>query len=202
MATHSSVLAWRIPGTGKPSGLPSMGSHGVGHDWSDLAAAAAARLETGFSNIFLSLRWCPLEFATALCACFQEERQDASFSCVKDSHSLKGDGFWVRLFSQHWVIAQTLSPYFGPSLSPPTLSVLWLSKSFHLPQFISASSSIKRWQPINFTRQNDIMTMCDSLLETVSEAYMLVIISMMNTPDTLSPVFNPSRWFLSLLKWL
>ena len=38
MATHSSVLAWRIPGTGEPGGLPSMGSHGVGHDWSDLAA--------------------------------------------------------------------------------------------------------------------------------------------------------------------
>ena len=42
MATHSSVLAWRIPGTGKPSGLSSMGSHRVGHDWSDFAAAAAA----------------------------------------------------------------------------------------------------------------------------------------------------------------
>ena len=42
MVTHSSVLAWRIPGTGEPSGLPSMGSHRVGHDWSDLAAAAAA----------------------------------------------------------------------------------------------------------------------------------------------------------------
>ena len=40
MATHSSVLAWRIPGTGEPAGLPSMGSHRVGHDWSDLAAAA------------------------------------------------------------------------------------------------------------------------------------------------------------------
>ena len=39
-ATHSSVLAWRIPGMGEPSGLPSMGSHGVGHDWSNLAAAA------------------------------------------------------------------------------------------------------------------------------------------------------------------
>ena len=39
MATHSSVLAWRIPGTEEPSGLPSMGSHRVGHDWSDLAAA-------------------------------------------------------------------------------------------------------------------------------------------------------------------
>ena len=37
MAPHSSVLAWRIPGTGKPGGLPSMGSHRVGHDWSDLA---------------------------------------------------------------------------------------------------------------------------------------------------------------------
>ena len=42
MATHSSVLAWRIPGTGEPVGLPSMGSHRVGHDWSDLAAAVAA----------------------------------------------------------------------------------------------------------------------------------------------------------------
>ena len=39
MATHSSVLAWRIPGTAEPGGLPSMGSHRVGHDWSDLAAA-------------------------------------------------------------------------------------------------------------------------------------------------------------------
>ena len=41
MATHSSILAWRIPGTGEPGGLPSMGSHRVGHNWSDLAAAAA-----------------------------------------------------------------------------------------------------------------------------------------------------------------
>ena len=41
MATHSSVLAWRIPGVEEPGGLPSMGSHRVGHDWSDLAAAAA-----------------------------------------------------------------------------------------------------------------------------------------------------------------
>ena len=39
MATHSSVLAWRIPGMGEPGGLPSMGLHRVGHDWRDLAAA-------------------------------------------------------------------------------------------------------------------------------------------------------------------
>ena len=52
MATHSGVLAWRIPGTGKPGGLPSMGSHRVGHNWSDLAAAV--RQQWHFLNF---LRW-------------------------------------------------------------------------------------------------------------------------------------------------
>ena len=52
MATHSSILAWRIPGTGEPGGLPSMGSHRVGHDWSDLAAAAAADFRHILSAIF------------------------------------------------------------------------------------------------------------------------------------------------------
>ena len=41
MASHSSVFTWRIPGTREPGGLPSMGLHRVGHDWSDLAVAAA-----------------------------------------------------------------------------------------------------------------------------------------------------------------
>ena len=41
MATHSSILGWRIPGMEEPGGLPSMGSHRVGHDWHSLAAAAA-----------------------------------------------------------------------------------------------------------------------------------------------------------------
>ena len=50
MATHSSVLAWRIPGAAEPGGLPSMGSHRVVHDWSDLAAAADVFLE--FSCFF------------------------------------------------------------------------------------------------------------------------------------------------------
>ena len=44
MVTHSSVLAWRIPGTAEPGGLPSMGSHRVGHNSSDLAAAAPSEL--------------------------------------------------------------------------------------------------------------------------------------------------------------
>ena len=46
MATHSSVLAWRTPGTGEPGGRPSMGSHRVRHDWSDLAAVAAEMIQS------------------------------------------------------------------------------------------------------------------------------------------------------------
>ena len=48
MATHSSVLAWRIPGMGEHGGQPSMGSHGVGQDWSNSAAAAARYLKISF----------------------------------------------------------------------------------------------------------------------------------------------------------
>ena len=54
MATHSSVLAWRIPGMGEPGGPLSMGSHRVGHDWSDLAAAAAA------ADLHLNFLYCTI----------------------------------------------------------------------------------------------------------------------------------------------
>ena len=61
MATHSSVFAWRIPGTREPGGLPSMGSQRVGHDWSDLAAAASIIWYLfslcDFSKIRLSRNW-------------------------------------------------------------------------------------------------------------------------------------------------
>ena len=54
MATHSTIIAWRIPGMGEPDGLLSMGSHRVGHDWSDLAAACRPRGHK-FTYIFKSL---------------------------------------------------------------------------------------------------------------------------------------------------
>ena len=62
MATHSSVVAWRIPGMGEPGGLPSMGSHRVRHDWSDLAAAAAAPAQARRSaHAPLTRQWsCPV----------------------------------------------------------------------------------------------------------------------------------------------
>ena len=56
MAAHSSVLAWRIPGTGEPGGLLSMGSPRVGHDWRNLAAAAAA----DFGHWIVGEVMCPL----------------------------------------------------------------------------------------------------------------------------------------------
>ena len=52
MATHSSVLAWRIPGWGEPAGLPSMGLYRVGHDWSDLAAAASLWGDANLAVLF------------------------------------------------------------------------------------------------------------------------------------------------------
>ena len=54
MATHSSVLAWRIPGAGKSVGLLSMGPHRVGHDWSNLAAAAAAALQDSYKCFYIN----------------------------------------------------------------------------------------------------------------------------------------------------
>ena len=55
MATHSSVLAWRIPGTGEPVGLRSVGSHRVGHDCCDLAAAAAYCIGVFLSGLLHSV---------------------------------------------------------------------------------------------------------------------------------------------------
>ena len=66
MATHFSVLAWRIPGMGEPGGLLSMGSHRVGHDWSDLAAAAACplsrRCHPTISSSVIPFSSCPQSF--------------------------------------------------------------------------------------------------------------------------------------------
>ena len=76
MATHSSVLAWRIPGTGEPGGLPSMGWHRVGHDWSDLAAAAAdGRLS--FPDVWLVQPWAHSYFTVPGMACRQERESQS-----------------------------------------------------------------------------------------------------------------------------
>ena len=61
MATHSSVLAWRIPGMGEPGGLLSTGSHRVGHYWSDLAAAVFQ-----LTYPFFCLRYFAIDFFSSI----------------------------------------------------------------------------------------------------------------------------------------
>ena len=105
MATHSSVLAWRIPGTGEPGGLPSMGSLRVGHDWGDSAAAAALILSYTNHQLLLLLsmsslkshwsclqspassRWDP----TALGSLFSPTSDGRLLTCWKKEH---GPPFW------------------------------------------------------------------------------------------------------------
>ena len=80
MAPHSSVLAWRIPGMGEPGGLPSTGSHRVGHDWSDLSAVAAAAED---ENVCVPMR----TFAELICAGTQ---QQPCWSIVVESNNQRG----------------------------------------------------------------------------------------------------------------
>ena len=76
MATHSSTLAWEIPGMEEPGGLPSMGSHRVGHDWCDLAAAAA-----------YPPRWA---------GCLPDEGQDF-LPCQQATTGHRGEACWLAL---------------------------------------------------------------------------------------------------------
>ena len=100
MATHSSVLAWRIPGTGEPAGLPSMGSHRVGHDWSDLAAYIFSLMAA------LGLCCCvqassKLRWAGAILRCGAQASHCSGLSCCR-AWALGPSGFsscgaWMKL---------------------------------------------------------------------------------------------------------
>ena len=80
MATHSGVLAWRIPGTGEPGGLPSLGSHRVGHDCSVLAAAAGLVAAHGSSVVV----W---ELLVVACAVSLPDRGGTQAPCTGSEES-------------------------------------------------------------------------------------------------------------------
>jgi len=90
LISHSSVLAWRIPGIGEPGGLLSMGLHRVGHDWSDLAAATAHA-----SKVMLKI----------LQARFQQyvnnELPDVQ------AEFIKGRGTRYQIANIHWIMEKT-----------------------------------------------------------------------------------------------
>ena len=109
MAAHSSVPAWRIPGTAEPGGLPSMGSHRVGHDWSDLAAAAAAYyLYNFFENpnyskiygLFLKIQWDLPDGPVVKTLCFQYRGQGSlSGQETKTPYAVQHSQICFLLFS-------------------------------------------------------------------------------------------------------
>ena len=109
MATHSSVLAWRIPGAAEPGGLPSMGSHRVGHDWSDAAAAAAAAAEA--SLMCWLCEWlvaaCSIVLSNILTALISDD--ECLFTCLLVICMC----FWENVFSEplpifNWIICHDI----------------------------------------------------------------------------------------------
>ena len=104
MATHSSVLAWRIPGTGEPGGLPSMGSHWVGHDWRDLAEACKG--QTCIRKVYL----CHFSNSIcSLCLCYIWEFSQY-FKCFHYDYVCYGD-LWLMIF--HVTVAKWLLLFDG-----------------------------------------------------------------------------------------
>ena len=100
MATHSSILAWRIPGMEEPGGLPSVGSQRVRHDWSNLTAAAAAAAAAFFS---------PLSFKD-----FFNSRRVPNldkFRCGNKTHVLTIWERWMNLL--RYEVSQNISNYFS-----------------------------------------------------------------------------------------
>ena len=88
MATHSSVLAWSIPGTGEPGGLPSMRSHRVGHDWSNLPAAAAKRyLQT---HVHCSIIHNNQKVEGTLMSTDREMNKEKDYSMTKHENGIEG----------------------------------------------------------------------------------------------------------------
>ena len=118
MATHSSVLVWRIPGTGKPGGLPSMGSHRVGHDWSDLAAAAY--------RIFLAL--------SSLCSASKASmipRNSPTTKLNNDQGQMLTNPFiyfgWVKAQDLRCRVGSTCKTLLGNVVAPFFLWLKWSS---------------------------------------------------------------------------
>ena len=101
MATHSSVLAWRIPGTGEPGGLPSMGLQRVGHDWSDIAIAKNPYTVTLLVLLSLSCFWLFVTPWTAAC--------QASLSFTISLSLLKLMSIELRMPSNHLISVASFS---------------------------------------------------------------------------------------------
>ena len=140
METHSSVFAWRIPGTGEPGGLPSMGSHRVGHDWSDLAPAAAAWMR---------------------CLCVLHL---FSFNCHSCSSGLEKSRSWLWLYLLIWFSPRLHTFRFQSVLRLPVFNLA----TFSSPAISSAISLLwhSLWKP-PATSGLTFLHVCSNYLDTV-----------------------------------
>ena len=117
MATHSSVLAWRIPGTGEPGGLLSMGSHRVRHDWSDLAAAAAGlawwAAVYGVAQSWTRLKWCSSSSSSRIVpnALSQRIKQLHFLPRVVQIHMI-ADTIFLKILKA-WTWGHSFNPWLG-----------------------------------------------------------------------------------------
>ena len=99
MATHSSVLAWRIPGTGEPGGLLSLGSHRVGHDWSDLAKPTMGKGTHNWPSCWPVCRHClPRIFSYILCCLIFHSALGRPRGLVRGGRREEGSGWGTHVY--------------------------------------------------------------------------------------------------------
>ena len=144
MATHSRVLAWRIPGTEEPGGLPSMGSHRVKHDWSHTAAAAAkaSEVQLFWSQKLLLVSWATEIYILCPCSC---QYFNVLLSVLSQVFIIFI--FWfssvqslsrVQLFVTPWIAARQASLSITNSRSSPRLTSI---------ESVMPSSHLILWHP-------------------------------------------------------
>ena len=128
MATHSSVLAWKIPGMGEPGGLSSLGSHRVRHDWSNLAAAAYCLVHRRNSKDW---KWLSLEWSN-------------------NSHFLQVMWGWIYFWVKSYILHSTIGC--KDCSSPMQMernvarSCVWKASTLWPPDY--ECSTFTCWQPI------------------------------------------------------
>ena len=138
MATHPSVLVWRIPGMGEPGGLPSMGSHRVGHDWSDLAAAGGTvgkelacqcrrckrhRFDPWVRKFTWSRKWQPI--SESLPGEFHGQRSLVGYKVVHD---------WAHTRTQYYLGQSKTDMH--PILTLTIMNALWRASVWYVPWFL------------------------------------------------------------------
>ena len=197
MAPHSSVLAWRIPGTGEPHGLPSTGSHRVRHDWNDLAAAATAGTSCKWNMQHLS--FCVWQFHLAhkhLLGIFSLCSSQKFCKVILHYYAVVVVWFGVLRLEQHklyWMAKEWRSRNPNSQTTPPFTVTLDLFLSLNFPCPVSDSArNFNRCYKLQLVPSQLILHK-KNLLETCSCFRIFV-----GVPQTQRKSPNSSAWYAKL----